>query len=424
MELITTIFSQINDLGATITMPIIFTIIGLLIGMKFGQALKSGLMYGIGFAGLWLVLDYFMAALSGAANGISANLGLNLSVVDAGWMLGSTMAFSSSLLPVGLIACIGLNILLILVGFLKTLDIDIWNYWMVITGGVLIYRFTGSYWLGIAAILISFVIVVKLGDIFAEQAWEAEAIPEGTSLPHLDTITMAPVYWLVNKIIDRIPKVRDWNFSLESLQEKIGIFGEPSIMGLILGVLLGVCAGFDVPQILNLAIVSAATMVLMPKVCGILMEGLAPISEATQELANKKFKGREIRIGMDAAIGVGNPNVLILGIIIIPIMLVEAVILPGNRMIPFADLSSMTLYVLWAVITSKNNMFRAIIAATVGAAVYLLCGTFVSEVYTQAAQIACPDMIPAGTSFVSSISAGNPLYSILLVICRLLGLGA
>lgn len=32
--------------------------------------------------------------------------------------------------------------------------------------------------------------------------------------------------------------------------------------------------------------------------------------------------------------------------------------------------------------------------------------------------------IPAGTNFVSSISAGNPLYSILLAICRLLGLGA
>lgn len=127
---------------------------------------------------------------------------------------------------------------------------------------------------------------------------------------------------------------------------------------------------------------------------------------------------------MDAAIGVGNPNVLILGIIIIPIMLVEAVLLPGNRMLPFADLSSMTLYILWAVITSKNNMFRALIAGTVGAAVYLLCGTFVAGVYTQAAQAACADMIPAGTNFVSSISAGNPLYSILLAICRLLGLGA
>ena len=63
MEIITAIFSQINALGATITMPIIFTILGLLIGMKFSQALKSGLMYGIGCSGLWLVLDFFMAAL-------------------------------------------------------------------------------------------------------------------------------------------------------------------------------------------------------------------------------------------------------------------------------------------------------------------------------------------------------------------------
>ena len=38
MEIITAIFSQINALGATITMPIIFTILGLLIGMKFSQA--------------------------------------------------------------------------------------------------------------------------------------------------------------------------------------------------------------------------------------------------------------------------------------------------------------------------------------------------------------------------------------------------
>ena len=424
MNIITSIFSQINNLGATITMPILFTILGVCIGMKFTQALKSGLLYGIGFSGLWLVLDFFMSALGGAANGISHNLGLNLTIIDAGWMLGSTMAFSSSLLPVALIGCIAVNILMITIGFVKTLNIDIWNYWIVITGGVLVYRFTGNYMIGIAAILISFIVVVKLADAFAETTWKEEIVPDGITMPHMDTIAMAPVYWLVNKIIDRIPKVRDWNFSLERIQEKIGVFGEPSIMGLILGALLGICAGFDLPAIMNLAMVSAATMVLMPKVCGILMEGLAPISEATQEIANKRFKGREIRIGMDAAIGVGNPNVLILGIIIIPIMLIEAVILPGNKMLPFADLSSMTLYVLWAVVTSKNNMFRALIAGTVGAAIYLLCGTFVAGVYTQAAQAACPDMIPTGTNMVSSISAGNPLYSILLLICKVLGLGA
>ena len=41
---------------------------------------------------------------------------------------------------------------------------------------------------------------------------------------------------------------------------------------------------------------------------------------------------------------------------------------------------------------------------------------------TETAVMMAPDMIPEGTMFVSSISAGNPLYTILLFVCRLLGL--
>lgn len=49
------IFNYIIQLGASVMMPIIFTIIGLCIGMKFGKALKSGLYVGVGFVGLGIV---------------------------------------------------------------------------------------------------------------------------------------------------------------------------------------------------------------------------------------------------------------------------------------------------------------------------------------------------------------------------------
>ncbi|MFA6719325.1 MAG: PTS transporter subunit IIC, partial [Prevotella sp.] len=49
------VFSYIISLGASVMMPIIFTIIGLSIGMKFGKALKSGLYVGVGFVGLGIV---------------------------------------------------------------------------------------------------------------------------------------------------------------------------------------------------------------------------------------------------------------------------------------------------------------------------------------------------------------------------------
>ena len=37
------VFSYIISLGASVMMPILFTIIGLCIGLKFGRSLKSGL---------------------------------------------------------------------------------------------------------------------------------------------------------------------------------------------------------------------------------------------------------------------------------------------------------------------------------------------------------------------------------------------
>ena len=49
------VFSYIISLGASVMMPILFTIIGLCIGLKFGRSLKSGLYVGVGFVGLGIV---------------------------------------------------------------------------------------------------------------------------------------------------------------------------------------------------------------------------------------------------------------------------------------------------------------------------------------------------------------------------------
>lgn len=45
------VFKYIIGLGAAVMMPIIFTILGLCIGIRLGDALKSGLKVGVGFVG-------------------------------------------------------------------------------------------------------------------------------------------------------------------------------------------------------------------------------------------------------------------------------------------------------------------------------------------------------------------------------------
>ena len=44
MQAIIDVFSYINSLGASVMMPIILTIIGVVLGAKFGKALRGGQM--------------------------------------------------------------------------------------------------------------------------------------------------------------------------------------------------------------------------------------------------------------------------------------------------------------------------------------------------------------------------------------------
>ena len=52
MQIFYNIFNVILDAGATVMLPIIITIVGLIFGVKLGKAFRSGLMLGIGFAGI------------------------------------------------------------------------------------------------------------------------------------------------------------------------------------------------------------------------------------------------------------------------------------------------------------------------------------------------------------------------------------
>ena len=72
------VFSYIIQLGASVMMPVIFTIIGLCIGMKFGKALKSGLFVGVGFVGLGIVTALLTDNFKDPLKAIESLFNLNL----------------------------------------------------------------------------------------------------------------------------------------------------------------------------------------------------------------------------------------------------------------------------------------------------------------------------------------------------------
>ena len=86
------VFSYIIGLGAAVMMPIIFTVLGLCIGIKFGDALRSGLKVGVGFIGLSIVTALLTSALGPALDTVVNIFDLQLKVFDMGWPAAASVA--------------------------------------------------------------------------------------------------------------------------------------------------------------------------------------------------------------------------------------------------------------------------------------------------------------------------------------------
>ena len=69
------VFGYIIGLGAAVMMPIIFTILGVCIGIKFSKALKSGLLVGVGFVGLSVVTALLTSSLGPALSQVVEKIG-------------------------------------------------------------------------------------------------------------------------------------------------------------------------------------------------------------------------------------------------------------------------------------------------------------------------------------------------------------
>ncbi|WP_010233146.1 PTS galactitol transporter subunit IIC [Clostridium arbusti] len=409
MSYILNFFNFIQSLGAVVMMPIIICIFGIILGTEKGKSLRAGLTVGVGFIGLNLVIGALSTNLGPAVEQMIKRFGLSLSVIDVGWPAAAAVAFASTVGMVIIPVCLLVNIVMLVTNTTQTVDVDIWDYWHFAFTGALVAIVTGSQTMGLVAAVLNMVIIMVIGDYTAPGVEKTLGLP-GVSLPHGFTGAYAPIAIVINKIIDLIPGVRDIDINMEKVQQRFGVFGEPIIIGTALGAIIGIVAGYGFGDVLKLGITMGAVLVLIPRMASLLMEGLLPISDAASEFINKKFSNRgKMFIGLDSAIGVGHPLTLSVSLILVPLTVFMAVILPGNKVLPFADLAVIPwMFVLITPLVNGNG-FRALINGVVVLAAGLLISTNLAPLITTAA-INAKYTMPSGATQISSICDGaNPL---------------
>lgn len=388
------VFSYIIGLGAAVMMPVIFTVLGVCIGIKFGDALKSGLKVGVGFIGLSIVTALLTSALGPALNTVVDIYDLQLKVFDMGWPAAAAVAYNTAVGAFIIPVCLGVNLLMLLTKTTRTVNIDLWNYWHFAFIGAVIFFASESLAWGFFGAIICYIITLVLADMTAKKFQGFYKDMDGISIPQPFCAGFVPFAWAINKGLDKIPGMSRLEIDAEGMKKKFGLLGEPLFLGVVVGVGIGclTCRTWDeivnkIPYILGLGIKMGAVMELIPRVTVLFIEGLKPISDATRSLIARKFKGADgLNIGMSPALVIGHPTTLVVSLLLIPVTLALAVLLPGNQFLPLASLAGM-FYVFPLILPfTKGNVVKSFIIGLVVIVMGLYMVTNLAPAFTLAAK--------------------------------------
>ncbi|MHC1783085.1 MAG: PTS galactitol transporter subunit IIC [Anaerolineaceae bacterium] len=418
MDSVVLILKSITALSSYVMLPIAIFILSLIAGMKLSKAFRSSVYIGIGLLGLNAMVGLFASTIGPVVAGFVSNTGVNLNISDLGvfTLLAATWGSPIAVwfIPVGLVV----NIVFLALKWTKTLDADILNYWTWGITAIAIYALTGNVWLSLLGFVLNEILILFIADKTAPIVAEHYGIT-GTSVPHGNAGLWPPFGIAVNWLIDKIPGLNKLEADPETIQRKFGVIGEPVFIGVVLGAILGIFAKLAWGSVLAVSVTLAGVMVIFPRMLNIMMEGLRPISEQVRDFMKKRFN-RDIYIGLDAAILIGFPEVLSVGILLIPIIILLAIILPGNHVLPLADLAIAGPFLMTLVMPfcKKGNIVRGLIAGTIIFALALYIAGDLAPIYTAAGKAINMDI--ADGVVWTSIGAGSNWFTWIIV--KLLGL--
>ena len=381
------VFSYIISLGASVMMPILFTIIGLCIGLKFGKSLKSGLYVGVGFVGLGIVTALLTNNFGVPLSEISELYDLQLGVFDMGWPAAAAVAYNTAVGALIIPICLGVNFLMLITKTTRTVNIDLWNYWhFAFIGDVAYFVMGESLAWGYFAAIICYINTLVMADLTAGKFQRYYEGMDGISIPQPFCQSFTAFAMGINWLLDKIPGFSKLDIDAEGLKKKFGVLGEPLVLGVIVGALIGALAQLDIKKILFLGVTMGAVMELIPRITRLFIDGLMPISEKTQEVVKKKFNGRKVYIGMSPALVIGHPTTLVVSLFLIPVALGLAVVLPGNEFLPLASLAGLFYVFVMVLPFTSGNVVKTFIVGLVALAIGLYFVTDMAPAFTKAAQ--------------------------------------
>ncbi|OJG72923.1 hypothetical protein RV11_GL002497 [Enterococcus phoeniculicola] len=411
-----------DSFGAAIVVPFVIFVIALFLKVKPKRAFQAALNAGIGLTGFSMLIGAYTPIVTPVVNRMVEHTGVNLRILDTGWQATSVVAYSTE---VGMIF-LGLGLLIQLILFLlKFTNIfmpsDLWNNYSFMLWGSMLYIVTKNLILSIGLMILANLFTLLFTEVLAKR-WSNYYGYPGTTISAPHDVTQVPYAILMDWVLNKLGANKiQWNPT--SVQKRLGFLGEPVTLGFILGLFLGLAGNFmrlgelaAWGEIASVGVATAAIMAIFPKIAGIFASAFTSITDATKKSAKSSGKGREWYLAINDAAGYGEPATLLTGLILIPVILVLAIILPGNETLPMVDLIAIPYIIQPIIAISKGNIFKSLISGTIILTINLYIITAVAPTFTEVAK-SVGVTIPAGALLIASfVVLGNYFLGSLFLI--------
>lgn len=417
--------------GSGIIIPVILFVLSKVMGVDTKKAFNSALLCGVGLTGFNLVINSYSGVIAPVVQSMVDNTGVKLSTIDTGWQSTSIIAYSTTVGVLFIGVAIALQLILFFVGYTDVfMASDLWNNYSFMVWGSMLYALTKNMWLAMALMVVQLFYILLFSEMCALR-WGTYYEYDGccmTAPHHLESFPFAVCMdWILTKLGFNKIKI-----NAAALQKKLGLLGEPMMIGLFVGLIIGLLgmwpylfggsllpvAGTDPVEYmakgdsimnawgraLGVAINTAAIMAVFPKVAAIFASAFTSMSDAYKSRASEAAKERRWFLSVNDACGYGETNTLVTGVLLIPIMLFLSFILQplGNNVLPMADLCALPYMVEVFVCVSNGNIAKSMVMGAIWFGLGLVLFSQLAPTFTEVAIGTGQFTVPEGALNVCS----------------------
>ncbi|WP_200897842.1 PTS transporter subunit IIC [Heyndrickxia coagulans] len=406
------------DLGAPAMMFFIITILSLCVGVSISRSIEGGIRMALALTGMSAVISLLTSAFGPALQNFVKATGVSLGITDLGWAPLAVITWGSIYTLYFAFICLITNFILLIAKATSTLNVDLFNIWNISVLGLLILHYSGNNMI-VTTLFVAFVYALMLinSDVMKPTINELLDYDQTniTTTAH-PSLLVAPVAMVFNKVIDKfLPFIDKFDFNADTLNKKIGFWGSKFAIGAYLGIFIGLLGQQSLKDTFALAFTAGVSLELFAFVGGWFAPAIDPLSDGITQIMSKRLRGRKLLIAIDWPILAPRAEVWAVANILAPILLVEAMILPGNHVLPLGGIL-LTVLTPALLIVTRGKVIRMTIIGTVMIPLFLWGATLIAKFLTSAS--IAMHSFPAGLSkgaLFSSVDS-DPIEKMLAIL--------